>query len=53
VAASVMRNFGIVFETEIEPVASLDSLLENSVGVPMKAPESLPALHGEEDLFLA
>jgi lipoyl(octanoyl) transferase len=53
VAQSVRRNFSIVFGEKITPVASLDALLENSVGVPMKAPESLRAIRGEEDLFLA
>ncbi len=53
VAQSVCRNFGIVFGEKTAPVASLDALLENSVGVPMKAPEALRAIRGEEDLFLA
>ena len=53
VAESIMRNFGIIFGEKTVPVASLDALLENSVGVPMKAPESLRAIRGEEDLFLA
>ena len=50
---SIVRSFEIVFGEKISPVASLDTLLENSVGVPMKAPESLRAIRGEEDLFLA
>ena len=53
VAESVVRNFGIVFGEKTAPMESLDALLENSVGVPMKAPESLRAIRGEEDLFLA
>lgn len=53
VAQSVCRNFSIVFGEKITPVASLDALLEHSVGVPMKAPEALRAIRGEEDLFLA
>jgi len=53
VTESIMGNFEIVFGRKSLPVASLDALLENSVGVPMKAPESLRAIRGEEDLFLA
>ena len=53
VVESIIRNFGIIFGEKTVPVASLDALLENSVGVPMKAPESLRAIRGEEDLFRA
>jgi lipoyl(octanoyl) transferase len=53
VAKSIGRNFGIVFGQKILLVASLDALLENAVGVPMKPPEELRAIRGEEDLFLA
>ena len=53
VAESIMRNFEIIFGEKCVPVASLDALLETSVGVPMKAPEELRAIRGEEDLFLA
>src|SRR5258706_3081990 len=50
---SIMRNFEIVFGEKTTPIASLDALLGHSIGVPMKAPESLRAIRGEEDLFLA
>ncbi|HWZ83624.1 MAG TPA: lipoyl(octanoyl) transferase LipB [Terriglobales bacterium] len=53
VAESIVRNFEIIFGEKSVPVASLDALLENSVGIPMKAPESLRAIRGEEDLYLA
>jgi lipoyl(octanoyl) transferase len=53
VIKSVVGNFGVIFGEKCVPVSSLDALLENSVGVPMKAPESLRAIRGEEDLFLA
>src|SRR5882672_6860371 len=53
VTESIIHNFEIIFGEKCVPVASLDALLENSVGVPMKAPESLRAIRGEEDLFLA
>jgi lipoyl(octanoyl) transferase len=53
VSESITRNFEIVFGEKMVAVQSLDALLENAVGVPMKAPESLRAIRGEEDLFLA
>jgi hypothetical protein len=34
-------------------VETLDALLGNSVGVPLKTPEALRRLRGEDDLFLA
>jgi lipoyl(octanoyl) transferase len=52
VTESIVRNFGIVFG-ECVPVASLDALLSNDVGVPMKEPDSLRAIRGEDELFLA
>lgn len=53
VVESTIRNFEIIFGEKTVSAASLDALLENSVGVPMKAPESLRTIRGEEDLFLA
>jgi lipoyl(octanoyl) transferase len=53
VAESVSRNFGSVFSSQILWVDTLDALLGNAVGVPVKAPEELRNLHGEDDLFLA
>lgn len=53
VATSVSRNFGDVFSSQMLSVETLDALLGNSIGVPMKAPEELRAIRGEEDLFLA
>ena len=52
VAASVSRNFGSVFSSEMLWVETLDALLGNSIGVPMKAPEELRAIRGQEDSFL-
>jgi len=56
VAQSVSRNFGSVFASQILWVETIDSLLGNSVGVPMKVPDELrrlrTELHGEDDLFL-
>jgi lipoyl(octanoyl) transferase len=56
VAQSVSRNFGSVFGSQMLWVDTIDALLGNSVGVPMKAPEDLRRLSGElpeDDLFLA
>jgi lipoyl(octanoyl) transferase len=52
VAQSVSRNFGSVFASEILWVETVDALLGNSMGVPMKAPDELRRLRGEDDLFL-
>jgi lipoyl(octanoyl) transferase len=51
VAHSLSRNFGVVFHSQMLWLESLDSLLGQSVGVPMKAPAELRKLQGEEDPF--
>jgi lipoyl(octanoyl) transferase len=57
VAQSVSRNFGCVFGSQMLWVETIDALLGNSVGVPMKPPEELRRfrnlLSGNDDLFLA
>jgi len=53
VAESVSRKFGLVFGRQILWVETVDALLGNAVGVPVKAPAELRALHGDDDLFLA
>jgi lipoyl(octanoyl) transferase len=53
VAQSVSRNFGSVFGSQMLWVETIDALLGNTVGVPLKTPDGLRRLHGEEDLFLA
>jgi lipoyl(octanoyl) transferase len=53
VADSVSRNFGLVFGRQMVWVETVDALLGNAVGVPVKAPAELREMHGEEDLFLA
>jgi lipoyl(octanoyl) transferase len=53
VAKSVTRNFGTVFHSQILWVQSLDELLGEQVGVPLKAPTELRELHKEEDTFWA
>jgi lipoyl(octanoyl) transferase len=53
VAHSVSRNFGVVFQSQMLWLDSLDALLGHSVGVPMKPPSELQKLQGEEDTFWA
>jgi lipoyl(octanoyl) transferase len=52
VAQSVSRNFGSVFGSQMLWVETVDALLGNVVGVPMKVPEELRRLHGEDELLL-
>jgi len=57
VAQTVSRSFGRVFGSEMLWVETIDALLGNVVGVPLKAPDELRRVHrelsGEDDLFLA
>jgi len=49
VAESISRNFGVVFQTQILWVDTLDALLGRTVGVPMKLPEELRRLHNQDE----
>ena len=49
VAESISRNFGTVFQMQMLWLDSLDDLLGESVGVPMKPPAELRQLHNEDD----
>ncbi len=49
VAHALSRNFGVVFANQILWLESLDALLGNKLGVPMKAPEIFRKLRGEDD----
>jgi lipoyl(octanoyl) transferase len=53
VAESISRNFSKVFSTQILWLESIDALLPQSVGVPMKPPVELRQLHREDDTTLA
>jgi lipoyl(octanoyl) transferase len=53
VARSVARNFGTIFHSQILWVESLDALLGEKVGVPLKSPDELRQLHKEDDSFWA
>ena len=52
VAQAVSRNFGGVFGSQMLWVETVDALLGNGVGIPMKPPAELRRMRGEEDLFL-
>jgi len=49
VAESISRNFGVVFQSQILWVDTLDALLGNTVGVPMKRPKELRQFHQEDE----
>jgi lipoyl(octanoyl) transferase len=53
VAHSLSRNFGLVFSSQMLWLESLDALLHESVGVPLKRPEELRHIHKEGDTFWA
>ena len=49
VSESISRNFGVVFQSQILWVDTLDALLGRTVGVPMKPPANLRQLRNEDD----
>ena len=49
VAESISRNFGVVFQSRILWVETLDALLGHTIGVPMKPPTELRQIHKEDD----
>jgi lipoyl(octanoyl) transferase len=53
VAHSLSRNVGIVFESQVLWLESLDSLLGPTVGVPMRPPAELRQIRGDEDITWA
>jgi lipoyl(octanoyl) transferase len=52
VANVVSRNLGSVFGRQMLWVDTIDALFGNSVGMPMKTPQELRLVCGEDDLFL-
>lgn len=50
---SLSRNFGMVFESQILWLESLDHLLGQTVGVPLKVPSALRKITGEDETFWA
>jgi lipoyl(octanoyl) transferase len=49
VAESISRNFGVVFQSQILWVDTLDALLGRKVGVPMTVPAELRQLNKEDE----
>jgi lipoyl(octanoyl) transferase len=49
VAESISRNFGVVFQSQILWVDTLDALLGRTVGIPMQAPTEFQQLHKKDD----
>jgi lipoyl(octanoyl) transferase len=53
VAESVSRNFGVVFQSQMLWVETLDALLGCTVGVPAKPPAEFRKLRQEDDIHFA
>lgn len=53
VAHSIARNFGSVFQSQVLWLESLESLLNEKIGVPARPPESLRKLHNEDETYWA
>ncbi len=53
VAESVAQILGDTFGRPIVWIDTLDALVGNTLGIPMRPPRELRELHGEEDNFLA
>ena len=51
VAHSVSRNFGRVFGSQTLWIDTIDALVGNTVGLPMKAPKELRRLRGEDESY--
>ncbi len=49
VAESISRNFGVVFQSQMLWIETLDDLLGRAVGVPLKPPTELRQLHKEDE----
>lgn len=49
VAESISRNFGVVFQSQILWVDTLDALLGRNVGVPVAPPAELRRIHKEDE----
>jgi lipoyl(octanoyl) transferase len=51
IAHSISRNFGVVFQSQVLWLETLESLLGQTVGVPLTVPSELRELRGEEENF--
>lgn len=50
VAHALSRNFGVVFERQMLWLETLDTLLGKDLGIPMKVPENLRKIHGDDEV---
>jgi len=53
VAHAVSRNFGVVFGSQMLSVETIDELLGNALGVPLKVPEELRKLRAKDDFLVS
>ena len=53
VAHAIARNFGSVFQSQVLWLDSLESLLDEKIGVPARPPEPLRKLHQEDETYWA
>lgn len=53
VAHALSRNFGDVFERQMLWLESLDALVGKDLGIPMKIPENLRKIHGDDEVTWA
>jgi len=53
VAHALSRNFGSVFERQMLWLENLDALLGKDLGIPMKIPENLRKIHGDDEVTWA
>jgi lipoyl(octanoyl) transferase len=53
VAHALSRNFGRVFERQMLWLETLDMLVGKDLGIPMKIPENLRKIHGDDDVTWA
>lgn len=53
VAHALSRNFGGVFERQMLWLESLDALVGKDLGIPMKIPENLRKIHGDDEVTWA
>jgi hypothetical protein len=50
-AHTISRNFGLVFQSQMLWLDSLDALLGTSNSVPVKLPENLRKIHNEDSTW--
>ena len=53
VAHAISRNFGSVFERQMLWLETLEALLDKNLGIPMKIPDNLRKIHGDDEITWA